>query len=125
MVFIFPVRACWALWDLTCSLKKASRTKNWRDFRSWKSIHKRSSSLSSSETLTPGTQASASSSDSGEADGDYFADAETERYQDIYAILIPNYKEDMEVLRETLEVLASHRNARSQYDVSIIDFARF
>jgi hypothetical protein len=35
-----------------------------------------------------------------------------------HLIIIPNYKEDMDTMRETLSVLASHVLARSSYDVS-------
>lgn len=35
----------------------------------------------------------------------------------IHAIIIPNYKEETDILRETLEVLASHPRARSSYDI--------
>ena len=36
----------------------------------------------------------------------------------IHAIVIPNYKEEVDSLRETLDVLASHPQARDSYDVS-------
>jgi len=35
----------------------------------------------------------------------------------IHAIILPNYMEDIGTLRETLEVLASHRKAKLQYEV--------
>jgi hypothetical protein len=35
----------------------------------------------------------------------------------LHAIIIPNYKEDIETLRETLDVLACHSQAGSSYDV--------
>jgi hypothetical protein len=35
----------------------------------------------------------------------------------IHAIILPNYMEDIATLRETLDVLASHRKARTQYEV--------
>jgi hypothetical protein len=38
----------------------------------------------------------------------------------IHAIILPNYMEDIETLRETLEVLASHRKAKLQYEVGDI-----
>lgn len=37
----------------------------------------------------------------------------------VHAILLPNYKEDLDTLRETLDVLASHAQARTSYDVSL------
>lgn len=36
----------------------------------------------------------------------------------IHAIILPSYKEDIDTLRETLSVLASHHLAKSSYDVS-------
>ena len=36
-----------------------------------------------------------------------------------HAILLPSYKEDVDNLRETLDVLASHAQARISYDVSL------
>lgn len=38
--------------------------------------------------------------------------------QTIMAIILPSYKEEVAVLEDTLRVLASHRLARSSYDVS-------
>ncbi|KAJ6007424.1 hypothetical protein N7540_011400 [Penicillium herquei] len=36
----------------------------------------------------------------------------------IHAIILPNYSEDLHTLETTLNVLASHPRARSQYEVS-------
>lgn len=38
----------------------------------------------------------------------------------LHTIIIPNYKEDIETLRETLEVLACHPQASSTYEVSTL-----
>ena len=37
----------------------------------------------------------------------------------VHAIILPSYKEDLDTLRETLSVLASHVLAKSSYDVGI------
>jgi hypothetical protein len=37
----------------------------------------------------------------------------------IHAIIVPNYKEDFDTLRTTLNVLASHPRASTQYEVSL------
>ncbi|KAJ4204550.1 hypothetical protein NW759_014887 [Fusarium solani] len=37
----------------------------------------------------------------------------------IHAIIIPNYKEDIEILHETLDVLASHDGAKGHYDICL------
>ncbi|KAG6002406.1 hypothetical protein E4U21_003111 [Claviceps maximensis] len=48
---------------------------------------------------------------------DYADDTDYTEGDVIHAIMIPNYKEEMDTLQETLEVLASHSQARSSYDV--------
>jgi hypothetical protein len=119
MVVIFPIRACWAAWDITWTLKKMIRTRNWKESSPIRRSSSTSSSFSNAGTLTP-TQASDSSisGDAGEVESGYFADLEVELPKNIHAILIPNYKEEYHVLEETLSVLASHTQARGQYDVS-------
>lgn len=37
----------------------------------------------------------------------------------VHSIIIPSYKEDIQVLEDTLKVLASHQSARSHYDVRL------
>ncbi|KAF3156390.1 hypothetical protein EYR41_001197 [Orbilia oligospora] len=37
----------------------------------------------------------------------------------VHSIIIPSYKEDIQVLEDTLKVLASHQSARSHYDVCL------
>jgi hypothetical protein len=76
-----------------------------------------SSSLSSAETLAP-SSSSSTLGDTEDLDSGYYADVEPDLRRPIHAVLIPNYKEDIDVLRETLDVLASHPQARCQYDVS-------
>ncbi len=50
----------------------------------------------------------------------YYTDADAGQEKILHAILVPNYKENIDDLRETLDVLASHPQARSNYDVRII-----
>lgn len=114
LVTIFPFRACWGIWDVTRGLKKVTGSKKLRSFRTERKLS--SSSLSSAETLTPGS--SSTSSDTEDFEAGYYADIESDQLRPIHAVLIPNYKEDVDVLRETLDVLASHPRARRQYDVS-------
>lgn len=115
-VTIFPWRACYAIRDVTSRIKKViprtSRGRN-RTLSTNKAevpLLSRSSSSSSSEILsrvpTPLTE--------------YDPDSELDDDHVIHAILIPNYKEDLDCLRETLDVLASHVNARCSYDVSFL-----
>ena len=95
-------------------MKKLAGRKKLRDFTVERKLS--SSSLSSAETLTPGS--SFTSSDTEDFEAGYTADVESDKLHPIHAVLIPNYKEDVDVLRETLDVLASHPRARRQYDVS-------
>lgn len=118
LVILFPIRACWAVEDLTRSLKKVARNKQMKDFKFNDPRRLSSTSLSSAETLIS-SQSSSASSEAGDMELGYFADANAEQEKILHAILIPNYKEDIEGLRETLDVLASHPQARSTYDVSI------
>lgn len=116
LVTIFPVRACWAIWDITKSLKNTTRSKKLNSPKARRTLS--ASSLSSTETLTPSLPSSSSSSDTEDVASGYYADGEVDQHHPIQAVLIPNYKEDIDVLRETLDVLASHPKARYQYDVS-------
>ncbi|KAK6948656.1 hypothetical protein Daesc_010426 [Daldinia eschscholtzii] len=121
LVSAFPVRSCWALFDVTRGLTKVARSTSLRDF---KLTHRRrgsSTSLSSSETLTSSKEdslpSSATSSEAGDIEPEFYTDGESVHDQVIHAIVIPNYKEEVDSLRETLDVLASHPQARSDYDV--------
>lgn len=116
LVAMFPMRSCWAIWDITRSLKKMARSKTLQDV---KFSHRRrgsSTSLSSAETLTSARDFSASSSEAGD-EPEYLVDSDIATESVIHAIIVPNYKEEMDTLRETLEVLASHPQARDTYDV--------
>jgi hypothetical protein len=118
LVFMFPMRACWAVEDLTRSLRKVARNKQLRDFKFSHQRRLSQTSLSSAETLT--SQSSSSSSEAGDIELSYYTDADIEQEKIIHAIVIPNYKEDIDGLRETLDVLACHPQARSTYDVSFV-----
>ena len=128
LVFIFPMRSCYSTLDLTRSLKKISRSKSLRDF---KLSHRRrgsSTSLSSSETLTSSRDGSAptssTSSEAGDIEPELYTDGDSEGHRVVHAIVIPNYKEEVDTLRETLDVLASHPQARDTYDVSFRNTSR-
>ena len=103
------MRAGWAVWNITKDLKY---------------VHSRQSRTSSrtSRTLKSSLEAttksiSSSGSDFEDSSVEYDADIETEEDIIVHAIVIPNYKEDTETLKETLEVLASHPQAKSTYDL--------
>lgn len=117
LVAVFPLRSCWAMWDLTRSLKRAAHSKA---LQSLKFAHRRrgsSTSLSSSETLTS-SHGSSASSEAGDLEAELYTDGDGEPDRVIHAVVIPNYKEELDTLRETLEVLGCHPQARNSYDVS-------
>jgi hypothetical protein len=87
--------------------------------------HKTSSQSSLSASVASGSLSSYASDSEEEAKSIYmmqdFIDSlgELQAPEDrvVHAIILPNYMEDLGTLRETLDVLASHRRARSQYEV--------
>jgi hypothetical protein len=118
LVFVFPLRSSWAVFSITRSLRKAARTRALRDIKFGHRRRGSSTSLSSSETLTSSRDlSSTSSSEAGDLDPECYADSDIAPDRIIHAIVIPNYKEENDTLRETLEVLASHPQARDTYDV--------
>ncbi|EJT72757.1 hypothetical protein GGTG_09614 [Gaeumannomyces tritici R3-111a-1] len=117
LVFSFSSRINWSLWDITRGVRKVSHNKALKDF---KFAHRRrgsATSLSSSETLTSSRASSTSCSEAGDLDIEFCTDGDVAPDHVIHAIIIPNYKEEVDTLRETLEVLASHPQARNCYDV--------
>lgn len=120
LVVLFPLRSNWAVFTTTKSLQKIARIAAARDLDFAHQRRGSSTSLSSAETLTSSRDlASSSSSEAGESDIELSADCEVTPNTIIHAIVIPNYKEETDTLRETLEVLASHPQARATYDVSL------
>ncbi|KAL2015091.1 hypothetical protein VTK56DRAFT_6316 [Thermocarpiscus australiensis] len=118
LVFIFPLRSCWAVFTITRSLRKSARIRALRDIKFGHHRRGSSTSLSSSETLTSSKDlSSTSSSEAGDLDPECYADGDIAPDRVIHAIVIPNYKEENDTLRETLEVLASHPQARNTYDI--------
>lgn len=122
-IFIFPVRACYAILDLTRSIARNNSGKSLKDFKS-SSLRRRGSyaSVSSSETLISERNGASTtaSSEAGDMESEMYTDAAEYHTSTpvIHAIVIPNYKEELDSLKETLEVLASHPQAHSCYDVS-------
>lgn len=117
LVAIFPVRSCWAIWDITRSLRKTAHSNTLEDVKFPNGRRESCASLSSAETLTCSRDTSTSSSEIGD-ESEYLIDSDIETERIVHAIIVPNYKEEMDTLRETLEVLASHPQARNSYDVN-------
>lgn len=115
LVSLFPLRACWSILDLTKNMRKA-RAKTLRELKMTGQRRGSSTSLSSSDTLSASSQSASSSSSEA---GDFEVEFPNAENNVVHAIIIPNYKEEMDTLRETLDVLASHPFASTSYDVSI------
>lgn len=123
LVLMFPVRACLAVGSLTRGVKAVSRNRSLQRFKYGQARRLSFMSLASDETLTSSQASNSSSSDAGDSDMiDSVTDVEYDQDKVIHAIIIPNYKEDVDGLRETLDVLASHPQARLSYDVSTTSF---
>lgn len=118
LVAMFPLRSCYALWEMTRTMRQTAHSKALQNL---KFAHRRrgsSTSLSSSETLTSSHGGSSTSSEAGDFEAELYTDGDAEPDSIVHAIVIPNYKEELDTLRETLEVLGSHPQARNSYDVS-------
>lgn len=121
MVFLVPIRACRGLWDVTASLKRAARIQALSEFKkSDKDRRTSSSSFASSETLTSNSPApfAVASDEVSDTEAELSDIEDLDSPTIIHAIVIPNYKEELDILRETLDVLASHPQAAACYDVS-------
>ncbi len=118
----FPLRLCWAVWHINREIRSAI-AQNSSSYRQsgirplTRTVGSPGASLSHIET-TRRDSSSRSSSSSGES-----RSRSDSLGMVVHAILLPNYKEDIDTLRETLEVLASHAQARISYDVSVGFFA--
>lgn len=121
LVIIFPLRACWAIWELTENLQQTT-LKTWKTTISAKPWHKwktaSSTSLASTDTSISQDSPSRSSSEKGDH-WDSATDSEDNLEPVVHAILIPNYKESVDGLRETLDVLACHPQAKYSYHASL------
>ncbi|KAM3513088.1 hypothetical protein MY11210_003290 [Beauveria gryllotalpidicola] len=120
LVFIAPLRACKAIWDITASLRKDARLHAIRDYKMHRPRCESQASISSSETLD--TERSSISTSSVEQmsdiDPSFISESEKPTADSvIHAIIIPNYKEEIDTLRESLQVLACHPHAAMTYDV--------
>ena len=101
MAAAFTIRLCFGIGRLMRGLKRARR-------------QTRSNSYS---ILSPTSKLSASEYDDSVSSISSIAD-EADDQHILHSIIIPNYNEELDTLRETLEVLACHSAASSTYDVS-------
>lgn len=122
LVSSFPLRSMWSIFDISRCLERTASSKSLKDY---KLAHRRRgsfTSLSSSETLTSSKElpspTSTAGSEAGDTETEFVAEIDNGMDRVIHAIIIPNYKEEIDTLRETLDVMASHPFARDTYDVS-------
>lgn len=113
----FPLRLCWAVWHITGEVKQAEfeAAEGDRDVDSDSESEKSLSLLAGfKDVSTPDNPLSRVGTPKVPSlhDGE-----EDVKEAVIHAIILPSYKEDIDTLRETLAVLASHRLARFSYDV--------
>jgi hypothetical protein len=106
-MFAFTTRLAWALFSVTRKTNEALQRRNVAQPRI--SVDK-DKWLSDTSTFT-------------DTDSDVFDLLMSDMVHDydglevIHAIIVPNYCEDLHTLRTTLDVLASHPRARTQYEV--------
>ena len=113
----FPLRLCWAVWNITGEVKQAEfeAAEGDRDVDSDSESEKSLSLLAGfKDVSTPDNPLSRVGTPKVPSlhDGE-----EDVKEAVVHAIILPSYKEDIDTLRETLAVLASHRLARLSYDV--------
>lgn len=99
LAFLFPLRLCRAVWQATNAIKEA------RNARPGGSCPGK---VKLEEDALDFSQVSSSSQQQ---------DKEATSNDTINAIMVPSYKEDIGVLEDTLNVLASHALAHQTYDV--------
>lgn len=93
LALIFPLRLCAAVYSATKQIEAAHKCQ--KGFTG----EDVSSRLVDSERIEPGEAQSPSVT---------------------MAIILPSYKEDVEILETSLRVLASHRHAKTSYDVRML-----
>ena len=99
VALIFPFRLCWGMASLTRRLRKT---------------------IQHNTLLQSATYHSSTGGHKNDLDDSIPIEirSKASRQNVLHAIILPNYKEDIDILRETLDVLACHPQAASSYDVS-------
>lgn len=109
LALIFPLRLCWSLRQITHEVQglafQRTTPANVVDIQ-----EKNRTIGSPAASLSPITSGATS-------DDDDSRKRSRSLGMVYHTILLPNYKEDINTFRETLDVLASHAQARSSYDV--------
>ena len=109
--FLFPLRLCWSLWQITCQVQ---------DLNSQHMTTLGNQTTEDTKTRTVGSVGGSLSpiDTSGHNHQDWPQRPKSSSGMVYHAIIVPIYREDIDTLRDTLDVLASHAQARTSYDVS-------
>ena len=107
---LFPLRLCWATRSMTRNLKMVAIQQQASLFRA-SSKSRRKSEVGYEDSCASDSSDSIALSTLNESDWD--------EMPLVHAIILPNYKEELDTLRETLDVLACHPQASSSYEVSL------
>lgn len=113
----FPLRLCWAVWHITGEVKQAefeAAEGDWDAESDSESENSLPLSAGFKDVSTPDNPLSRVGTPKVPSVHDGKEDI---KEVVIHAIILPSYKEDIDTLRETLAVLASHRLAHLSYDV--------
>lgn len=111
---LFPLRLCWSLWQITGQVQ---------DINSQHTTSLSNQITDDTKTRTVGSVGGSLSpidTSRNEHRDDWPESPKGSSGMIYHAILIPIYKEETDTLRDTLDVLASHAQARTSYDVSPI-----
>ena len=108
----FPLRLCWSVWHISGEVKRARFEAEMLSIPSEKAESEKSLSLSAHSSRDSTADAPLSRASTPRTPNFDPQD------QILHAIIIPSYKEDIDTMRETLSVLASHGMAKTSYDVS-------
>lgn len=114
---LFPLRLIWAIRSMTRNLKAMSIPIT---VPSFSKIRRRSGHLSPlSGTSESGYEDSILSESEAELSSTT-TESDWDETPLLHAIIVPNYKEELDTLRETLDILGSHSQASSSYEVSCV-----
>lgn len=118
---LFPIRLVWATRSMIYNLRKTLTQSSPLQLVSKGISTQHSYSKVSGNDLAYEDSISSTSGDCSGSDSELELSSSTaSEWEDeplLHAIIIPNYKEELDTLRETLDIFASHVQARSSYEV--------
>jgi len=114
---LFPMRLVWATRSMISNLRKAISQPLYQARPASSQTGKAGESISVYEDSLSSADCSGSESEEMELSLSTSTESEWEDGPLLHAIIIPNYKEELDTLRETLDIFASHAQASSSYEV--------